>query len=53
MKVHLDRVFETIRTLLVQKRDYFATTTLENAENFVTEFLGNDVQAKTTKDHAG
>lgn len=35
MKVHLDRVFETIRTLLVQKRDYFAATELENLEDYV------------------
>ena len=29
MKVHLDRVFDTIRTLIVQKRDYFATSAIE------------------------
>jgi GntR family transcriptional regulator, rspAB operon transcriptional repressor len=53
MKVHLDRVFETIRTLLGQKRDYFAPTSLEKVENYVTEFSANDGQAKTVKDHAG
>lgn len=35
MKIHLDRVFETIRTLLIQKRDYFAATRLEDLENYV------------------
>jgi len=53
MKVHLDRVFETIRTLLVQKRDYFAATTLENLENYVNEFSGDDGRAKTIKNYAG
>lgn len=53
MKVHLDRVFETIRTPKVQKRDYFAATTLESLENYATEFSDDDRQAKTLKDHAG
>jgi DNA-binding GntR family transcriptional regulator len=51
MKVHLDRVFETIRTLLVQKREYFATTTLENLENYVNELSGDN--DKTMKNNTG
>jgi GntR family transcriptional regulator, rspAB operon transcriptional repressor len=40
MKVHLDRVFETIRTLLVEKRDYFAATSLETLEDYSFEISG-------------
>ncbi len=29
MKVHLDRLFETIRTLLIERRDYFTSASLE------------------------
>ena len=32
MQVHLDRVFETIQTLMVQKREYFASASVKNME---------------------
>jgi hypothetical protein len=31
VKVPLDRLFETIRTLLIEKRDYFTSASLERA----------------------
>ncbi|MDR3372439.1 MAG: GntR family transcriptional regulator [Ancalomicrobiaceae bacterium] len=37
MKVHLDRVFETIRTLMIERKDYFATTALEGVEGYPFE----------------
>jgi GntR family transcriptional regulator, rspAB operon transcriptional repressor len=53
MKVHLDRVFETIRTLLVQKREYFAATALENLENYLFEISSEAGQAKADIHHVG
>jgi len=37
MKAHLDRVFQTIRTLMVQKRDYFASNAVEAMEKYADE----------------
>ena len=51
MKVHLDRVFETIRTLLVQKRDYFAAASLENLEEYALKISGSARQAKAVDGH--
>ena len=53
MKVHLDRVFETIRTLLVQKREYFAATALESLENYLFEISSEAGQAKADIHHVG
>jgi DNA-binding GntR family transcriptional regulator len=47
MKVHLDRVFETIRTLMVQKRDYFAAASVENFDNYSFEILTEVGDPKT------
>jgi DNA-binding GntR family transcriptional regulator len=46
MKVHLDRVFETIRTLLIEKRDYFASTSLEKLEDYTFEISGKHARSK-------
>jgi GntR family transcriptional regulator, rspAB operon transcriptional repressor len=46
MKVHLDRVFETIRTLLIEKRDYFASTSLERLEDYTFEISGKSGRSK-------
>lgn len=51
MKIHLDRVFETIRTLLVQKRDYFAAASLESLENYAVEISAGAKQAKGVDDY--
>ena len=46
MKVHLDRVFETIRTLLIEKRDYFASTSLEKLGDYTFEISGKRGRSK-------
>lgn len=53
MKVHLDRVFETIRTLLVQKRDYFAASALESLDNYAFEISAKAGQSKADSHRIG
>lgn len=42
MKIHLDRVFDTIRTLMVQKREYFASISLETLDTYLSESIVSD-----------
>ena len=53
MKIHLDRVFETIRTLMVQKRDYFAAAAFETLENYAFEMPTEAEQPKASNTHTG
>jgi hypothetical protein len=50
MKVPLDRLFETIRTLLIEKRDYFTSASLERAS--VMEIAARVSESSTMFGHS-
>ncbi len=47
MKLHLDRLFQTIRTLLIEKREYFISSSLEKLEDYTFEISGKRGRSKT------
>jgi hypothetical protein len=46
-------VFETIRTLLIEKRDYFASTSLEKLEDYTFEVSGKRERSKAIREQVG
>ena len=52
MKVHLDRLFETIRTLLIEKRHYFTSASLEKLDGYTFEISGKRGRSKAVDEQA-